>query len=274
MDIFLQGDKDGIDLVRDIYKIRNIPVVYVTAYEDADLFQKAKITKPYGYIIKPFNKRELLSAVEIALYRRQQEDQLAVVQDYSSSIIDSSMDMIIAVDNKRRITEFNRVAERNFGYRKDELIGMHINVLYADTREGAKVHRRTIINKTHISEISNRRKNGEVFTSILASSILTDRYGNKIGVMGISRDVSKEKEIEESVRQSKRAQNALIRCNEYLLYATDENDLLKKICRAIVQECGYRLVWVGYKENDKEKNVIPVAFYGYEEGYIETLKIT
>ncbi|MCK5616847.1 response regulator [Candidatus Pacearchaeota archaeon] len=274
MDIFLQGKRNGIDLVQDIYKIRNIPIVYITAYEDADLFQKAKITKPYGYIIKPFNKRELLIAVEIALYRKEQEDMLAFMQEYSSSIINSSMDMIIAVDNKRKITEFNKVAEINFGYNKEELVGKHINVLYTDSKEGLRIHKRTISSGTHISEVKNRRKNGEIFTSILASSVLTDRSGNKIGVMGISRDISKEKEIEESIYRSKRAQNALIQCNEYLLYTTDENDLLKKVCRSVVKDCGYRLVWVAYAKNDKQKSVIPVAYYGYEEGYLEKLNIT
>jgi len=73
MDIVLQGEMDGIEAARQIRANWDIPVVYLTAHSDIDTIHRASITEPYGYIIKPFNDRELHSNVEIALYKNRME---------------------------------------------------------------------------------------------------------------------------------------------------------------------------------------------------------
>lgn len=200
MDIMLKDHSNGIDTAHQIHDKIDIPIIYITAYQDKKLFQQAKVTEPYGYIIKPFNERDLIIAIEIALQRKALEDKIRFTEKYAQNVINSSMDMIIAVDNKRRITEFNKEAEVTFGYDKKEVIGKHINFLYADPKEGLKAHQRTIKNKRHIQQVLNRRKNGEKFPSILASSILYDTAGEKIGIMGISRDISERLETEDKYR--------------------------------------------------------------------------
>ncbi|MGZ7118983.1 MAG: response regulator, partial [Methanobacterium sp.] len=67
MDIVLRGDVDGIKAAQVIIDKYNIPVVYLTAYSDEKTLKRAKITGPFGYIIKPFEDRELHSAIEVAL---------------------------------------------------------------------------------------------------------------------------------------------------------------------------------------------------------------
>ncbi|MFC1543211.1 PAS domain S-box protein [Candidatus Neomarinimicrobiota bacterium] len=112
-------------------------------------------------------------------------------------IIDSSLDMIIAVDNKRRITEFNHAAEETFGYSREKVLGKHVNILYADPKEGLAVYRNTVLNGHHVQEIINRRKNGETFPCLLSSSVLLDPSGERVGVMGVSRDIAQSKQDEE-----------------------------------------------------------------------------
>jgi len=75
MDIVLKGAMDGIEAAGQIGAALKIPVVYLTAYDDDDILQRAKITTPYGYITKPFNDRELHIAIEIALYESWAEEQ-------------------------------------------------------------------------------------------------------------------------------------------------------------------------------------------------------
>jgi len=75
MDIVLKGAMDGIEAAGQIGAALKIPVVYLTAYDDDDILQRAKITTPYGYITKPFNDRELHIAIEIALYKSWAEEQ-------------------------------------------------------------------------------------------------------------------------------------------------------------------------------------------------------
>jgi CheY-like chemotaxis protein len=71
MDIMLKGEIDGIHAAGEIRKRFNIPVVYLTAYSDEETLQRAKLTEPYGYILKPFEEDDLRTTIEIALYRHQ-----------------------------------------------------------------------------------------------------------------------------------------------------------------------------------------------------------
>jgi len=77
MDIVLEGDIDGIDAAKQIRaRFFDIPVVYLTAHADENTLKRAKITEPYGYILKPFNEGELHAAVEMALYKHEMERKL------------------------------------------------------------------------------------------------------------------------------------------------------------------------------------------------------
>ena len=70
MDIVLKGDMDGIQAADKINQTLNIPIIYLTAYSDDELLERAKKTHPYGFIIKPFSDAELLDAVQTALKRK------------------------------------------------------------------------------------------------------------------------------------------------------------------------------------------------------------
>jgi PAS domain S-box-containing protein len=69
MDIKLQGDKDGIETAELIHKQYNIPIVYMTAHSEESTIEKAKLTEPYGYLLKPVDKNELHIAIAVALYK-------------------------------------------------------------------------------------------------------------------------------------------------------------------------------------------------------------
>jgi CheY-like chemotaxis protein len=73
MDIRLDGAMDGVEAAEHITSLHDIPVIYLTAYADEGTLLRAKITKPYGYILKPFQERELLIAIDMALYKHTME---------------------------------------------------------------------------------------------------------------------------------------------------------------------------------------------------------
>jgi len=73
MDIMLKGEIDGIETVNQLRSHLDVPVVYLTAYADDNILQRAKVTEPMGYLIKPFKDRELHSAIEMALYKHRME---------------------------------------------------------------------------------------------------------------------------------------------------------------------------------------------------------
>jgi two-component system, sensor histidine kinase PdtaS len=76
MDIVLKGKVDGIDAAQQIIEKFDIPIIYLTAYGDDLTLQRAKMTEPYGYMLKPFDENELKFAVEMTLYRHEMDKKL------------------------------------------------------------------------------------------------------------------------------------------------------------------------------------------------------
>lgn len=76
MDIVLKGEMDGIDAAQNIRELYDIPIIYLTAYSDEKTLERAKVTEPFGYVLKPFEDREIQSAIEMAIYKHQMEKKL------------------------------------------------------------------------------------------------------------------------------------------------------------------------------------------------------
>ena len=86
-DININGPKDGIDIADYVYKNKKIPLIFVTALSDKLTLERAKKTLPYGYIIKPFDNHDLLTAIELALYRHSIElEKLAITIEQVNQI--------------------------------------------------------------------------------------------------------------------------------------------------------------------------------------------
>ena len=80
MDIVLKGDMDGVEAATKIKELYNIPVVYLTAFGEDGVLQRAKVAEPYGYITKPFSDRDLQIAIEISIYKKQAEVEKAELE--------------------------------------------------------------------------------------------------------------------------------------------------------------------------------------------------
>ena len=81
MDINLEGDMDGVETAERMRRHHRVPVIYLTAYSNDRTLQRAKVTEPYGYLLKPFEERELQTTIEIALYRHRAEQALHRAHD-------------------------------------------------------------------------------------------------------------------------------------------------------------------------------------------------
>lgn len=89
MDIMLKGQMSGIEAANVIKERFGVPLIFLTAYADDNTLSKAKITEPYGYIIKPFKEKELQTTIEMALYKHEKDEVIKKERDLYHSIIEN-----------------------------------------------------------------------------------------------------------------------------------------------------------------------------------------
>ncbi len=105
MDIMLKGDMSGIEAAGQIREKFNIPIIYLTAYADESTLSKAKVSEPYGYIIKPFKEIDLHTSIEMAIYKHEKETDVKKERDFLYSIVENkeSKDIIFVKSNSRLV---------------------------------------------------------------------------------------------------------------------------------------------------------------------------
>ena len=81
MDINLPGKPDGIETAAHLQRVHDVPIVYLSAHCSDTILERAKITAPFGYVMKPIKEKELYAAIEIALYKHQLEERSREMND-------------------------------------------------------------------------------------------------------------------------------------------------------------------------------------------------
>lgn len=123
-------------------------------------------------------------------------------------------------------------------------------------------------------EMEMYHKDGTIRIFEVTEVPILDKKQRVIAVEGIARDITIQKKAEIAAEKSNRALRTLSGCNEALVHATDEMQLLDKLCRIIVDTGGYRLAWVGYMEGDAQGSIRPVAQAGLDGLFMEDSNIT
>jgi PAS domain S-box-containing protein len=130
MDIRLQGELDGIDAATAIRKELDTAIVYLTAYADETTLQRAKITQPYGYVLKPFHERELHVVIEVSLYRHRTERALRESELWRLALLRSVGDAVVATDAAGCVKFMNPPAEVLTGWRESEASGVPLDEVF------------------------------------------------------------------------------------------------------------------------------------------------
>ena len=118
MDINLNGKMDGIEAAQQIHDRFDIPVVYLTAYSDEKTLERANVTEPFGYIMKPFEGRELHVAIRIAIYKHRADRRIKESEEKYRQLVESANSIILRMKTSGVITFINRFAQDFFGYVK------------------------------------------------------------------------------------------------------------------------------------------------------------
>ena len=135
MDIRLKGALDGIEAAEAIHRSMDVPVIYLTAHSDAATIARAKITEPFGYILKPFEERELATNIEMALYKHQSDRRLREQSEWLRITLTSIGDAVITCDTDARVTFLNPVAEKLTGWKAAEATGRPLSSVFRVVNE-------------------------------------------------------------------------------------------------------------------------------------------
>lgn len=232
-----------------------------------------RITLPVLLVYPP-------ATVIIAALLLGQEERVGAVRALQESearyrtLFENSLDAVLLTTPDGRILSANPAACRLFGRPVEEIcrLGRAGLVDPADPRLAPALEERERTGRFQ-GELTFRRADGDRFPGEISTVAFQDGSGETRTSM-IIRDVSERKAHEERLRRINRRLRLSSLCSQALLRLAEEGELLREVCRLIVEEGGYRLAWVGYAENDPERTVRPVAQAGVEAGYVEGLQLT
>ncbi|MFN2454113.1 MAG: response regulator [Pyrinomonadaceae bacterium] len=208
MDIMLKGALSGINAAQLIRDRFGIPVIYLTAYADNSTLERAKVTEPFGYIIKPFEERELQTTIEMALYRHQMEKRLRESEQRFATTLKSIGDAVIATDQDGLITFMNPVAENLTGWKQEEACGENLTQVFNIINERTRVRMETPLAKVLQEEMvvgtvddSCVIARDGMETSVESNAApIRDKKGNVTGVVLVFRDTVKRRQAEDAIR--------------------------------------------------------------------------
>ncbi len=208
MDIMLKGDMDGIEAAAEIRSRLNIPIIYLTAYSDRETLKKAKITEPFGYIIKPFEERALHTTIEMALYKSDMDKKLRENEEWLLTTLTSIGDAVIATDKEGFVTFMNPIAQNLTGWQQEEAKGKPLaevfNIINEDT--GIRVENPVVkvLRTGTIVGLANHtllvRRDGKKIPIDDSAAPIKDDKGNINGVVMVFHDITERRQAEEALR--------------------------------------------------------------------------
>jgi PAS domain S-box-containing protein len=224
MDIELEGDMNGLEATQIIKQKHNIPIIYITSHVDQKTLDSAKVTDAIGYLIKPFEEKELNVTLEMATYKFQMNSLIRQSEEKYRTLVETIDEGIATVDENENITYINRAGSNIFGCPAEKLIGKNLNE-FIHEKDFPMILEQTAKRKTGNSGKYQMRikqpSGGLRYVIITASPRFVDSVYK--GAFGILTDVTETKLAEEKLHKTElRLTSVFQNVPNIVLYETGE----------------------------------------------------
>jgi PAS domain S-box-containing protein len=253
MDIALKGPMDGIQAAEAIRSKCPCPVIYVTALSDQATLDRAKITEPAGYILKPINERELHIAIEIALHRAKLEEKLRESEERYRIVIEHSNDGIAITQEGIHVYVNHKFLEM-FGYSdQEEILNKSIadapHIHPDDLQRVAEWNRQRLRGETVPLTYEHKaiHKDGRTIYVELSSTRIT--HQGKVASLSYMRDITERKRAGEALKLSEEKYRSLVESSSDAIFMLDTQRTLTSCNQAFLDLFGYE------KEEVKNRSI-------------------
>ena len=237
MDIMLAGKMNGIEAAELIKKEYHIPVVYLTAYSDDNFLAKAKLTEPFGYILKPFRELELKTTIEMALYKFAMEHALRISEETTRVLLNATEDFLFLIDTSGRFLAVNLALAKKAGKHINEFIGSDISPLVTQGLLSSRMAAWNLNTGQKVPvHFQEEFRNNWFDTSIYP---VTSPEGDVVLFAVSIRNVTKNKEMEEQSRQNEEFFRSLIEETSDIVAIINKDGTIRYESPSITRTLGF-----------------------------------
>lgn len=218
MDIRLEGEMDGIEAARRIRDAHRIPIIFLTAYANDEVVQRASLTEPFGYLLKPFEEPQMRTVIQMALYKHASDTRLRLSERRYAATLASIRDGVILCNRDGRVDFMNRAAETMTGWTAAEAAGQPLSAVFVvvdeETQEPledfsavvlrsgdfAPTERQSRLLSRGGDDVDGQAGGGAgIVVEERCSAIIDDR-GELVGSILVFRDLTQRRRIAEALR--------------------------------------------------------------------------
>jgi len=273
----------------------DIPVIVLTGLNDEDAGVEALQRKASDYLVKgDLSASALVRGIRYAIERKRSEKELSNERANLQKIFDVVNIGMLLINDSGVVKRINNIVAQWIGKDGSAVSGARpgnvlgcMHALRGSSVCGQTPHCsrcsiratfETVLNSgdpVHGVEaeasLSLQGKEERIWLDLSADPVVID--GRKCVILAIN-NITERKKREDEFNRLNRTLKALSDNSHALMHSSDEEEYLEKVCSIVINDCGHKMAWIGFVENDESKSVRPVAQAGFEEGYLKTLKVT
>jgi PAS domain S-box-containing protein len=205
MDIMLGEGMDGVQAAQRVRSHMDVPIVFLSAYSDKSILDRAKMTEPFGYLIKPFRPEELRTTIEVALFKHKMESRLRESEQKYRDLVELMPQFVYEIDATGRFTFVNENGLKLSGYQQQDLAdGTSLfDILSSEDSQRAVEDFARALNGTNVveSQYTLMKKDGTAIPIVAHAGPIV-KNGSVIGIRGSAIDISQIKAAQRTLQDA------------------------------------------------------------------------